>query len=113
MWKKRDVDWHEARHGWAKQNSQFVSVRPYSAQASKGLDECLVEFKPYYETLLPEKLGLHCREWPAGKANAEGQNLMLVEANSKPHDIVSTQTAQSQRIDQLGVHSQAGWKDCT
>ena len=45
------------------------------------------EFKPYYKTLLSENLGTHCREWPAEKkANAEVQ--MLVEANSKPHDIV-------------------------
>ena len=42
-----------------------------------------VEFKPYYKTLLSEYLGT---QWPAGKANAEVQ--MLVEANSKPHDIV-------------------------
>ena len=46
----------------------------------------LVEFKPYYETLLSENLGAHCREWPARKANAEVR--MLVKANSKPHDIV-------------------------
>ena len=45
------------------------------------------EFKPYYETLLSENLGMHCCEWPAGKANVEIQN-MLVEANSKSHDIV-------------------------
>ena len=45
-----------------------------------------VEFKPYYKTLLSENLGTHCREWPAGKANADVQ--MLVEANSKPHGIV-------------------------
>ena len=45
-----------------------------------------VEFKPYYKTLLSENLGTHCREWPAGKTNGEVQ--MLVEANSKPHDIV-------------------------
>ena len=44
------------------------------------------EFKPYYKTLLSENLGTYCREWPAGKTNAEVQ--MLVEANSKPHDIV-------------------------
>ena len=43
-----------------------------------------VEFMPYYKTLLSENLGTHCREWPAGKINAEVQ--MLVEANSKPHD---------------------------
>ena len=29
---------------------------------------------------------MHCREWSAGKVNAEVQ--MLVEANGKPHDIV-------------------------
>ena len=46
-----------------------------------------VEFKPYYKTLLSENLGTHCLEWPARKkTNAEVQ--MLVEANSKPHDIV-------------------------
>ena len=45
-----------------------------------------VAFKPYYETLLSENLGTHCREWPAGKANAEVQ--LLVEANSKPHDMI-------------------------
>ena len=44
-----------------------------------------VEFKPYFKTLLPDNLGTHCHEWPAGKASAEGQ--MLVEAHSKPHDI--------------------------
>ena len=45
-----------------------------------------VEFKPYNKTLLSENLGTHCREQPAGKANAEVQ--MLVQANRKPHDIV-------------------------
>ena len=45
-----------------------------------------IQFKPYYESLLPENLGTHCREWPAGKASSEVQ--MFVEANSKPHDIV-------------------------
>ena len=85
IWKKWDVDWHEARHGPSRTVNLF-SVRPHSAQASKGLDKCLVEFKPFYETLLPENLDTHCREWPAGKASTEGQ--MLVEANSKPHGIV-------------------------
>ena len=45
-----------------------------------------VEFKPYYKTLLSENIGTHCRDWPAGANNAEIQ--MLVEANSKPHNIV-------------------------
>ena len=45
-----------------------------------------VELKPCYKTLLSENLGTHCRESPVRKANAEVQ--ILVEANSKPHDIV-------------------------
>ena len=49
--------------------------------------KCLVECKPYNETLLPENLGTRCREWPAGKASAEVR--MLVEANNKPHDFVN------------------------
>ena len=48
-----------------------------------------VEFKPYYKTLLPEYLGTHCREWPASDGNATNAEVhMLVEANSKPQDIV-------------------------
>ena len=68
-----------------------------------------VEFKPYYKTLLSENLGTHCREWPAGKTNVEVQ--MLVEANSKPHGIVIYTDGSVTRV-WLGVHSQAGWKDC-
>ena len=45
-----------------------------------------VEFKPHNETLLSENLGKHCPDWPAGKSTVEVQ--MLVEANSKPLDIV-------------------------
>ena len=45
-----------------------------------------VEFNPYYKTLQSENLGAHCREWPAGKANAVVQ--MLVDHNNKPYDIV-------------------------
>ena len=59
-----------------------------------------VEFKPYYKTLLSENLGTHCREWPAGKTNAEVQ--MLVEANSKPHDIVIY-------TDSSVTRDQSGW----
>ena len=49
-------------------------------------EKYLAEFKPYYKTLLPENLGTHCRECPAGKINADIH--MLVEGNSKPHDIL-------------------------
>ena len=55
-------------------------------QASKEPKKRPVKFKPYYKTLLSENLGMYCREWPAGKANADVQ--MLFEGNSKPHDIV-------------------------
>ena len=50
-----------------------------------------VEFKPHYKTLLSESLGTHCREWPAEKKEKKENNAevqMLVESNSKPHDIV-------------------------
>ena len=71
-----------------------------------------VEFKPYYKTLLSENLGTHCREWPAGKASAKVQ--MLVEANSKPHDIVIfTNVSVTRGRSGWGVHGQAGWKNCT
>ena len=63
-----------------------VCVQSRRARASKGLGKRPVEFKPYYKTLLSENVGTYCREWPAGEANAEVQ--MIVDANSKPHDIV-------------------------
>ena len=59
-----------------------------------------VEFKPYNETLLSENLGTRCREWPVGKAKADVQ--MLVEANSKPHDIVIY-------TDSSVTRDQSGW----
>ena len=65
------------------------------------------EFKPYYKTLLSENLGRHCREWPAGKANAEVQ--MPVEANSKPHVIlIYTDGSVTRDRSGWGFHSQAG-----
>ena len=63
-----------------------ANVRSRRAQANKGLEKRPAEFKPCYKTLLSENLGTHCHGWPAGKANAEVQ--ILVEANSKPHDIM-------------------------
>ena len=60
--------------------TEFKQVRDW--------DKRPAEFKSYYKTLLPpENLGTHCREWPAGEASAEVQ--MLLEANSKPNDIVT------------------------
>ena len=61
-------------------------MRSRRTQASKELGKTSIEFKPYYKTPLSENPGTPCREWPASKASAEVQ--VLVEANSKPHDIV-------------------------
>ena len=71
--------------GQAEQSIQLVCSLAEFKQVREW-EKRPVEFKPYYKILLSENLGTHCREWPAGKANAEVQ--MLVEANSKPHDIV-------------------------
>ena len=71
--------------GQAKQSIQHV-CGPKELKQVSDWEKRPVEFKPYYETLLPENLGTHCREWPAGKANAEVQK--VVEANRKLHDIV-------------------------
>ena len=39
-------------------------------------------FRRLYETLLPENVGKHCREWPEGKTKSEIK--LLVQENSKP-----------------------------
>ena len=56
--------------GQAEQSIQHVSGLT-ELKHVRDWEKCPVEFKPYYETLLSENLGTHCREWPAGKANAE------------------------------------------
>ena len=72
---------------WMGQAEQSISacMRPHSAQA-RDWEKRPFEFKPFYETLLSENLGTHCREWPTRKVDAEVE--ILVEANSKPHDTV-------------------------
>ena len=40
-------------------------------------------FRRLCETLMPENLGKHCREWPAGKTVK-----LLIEENSKPQDLI-------------------------
>ena len=70
--------------GQAEQSIQHVCSLTELKQV-RDWEKRPVEFKPY-KTLLSENLGTHCREWPAVKTNAEVQ--MLVEAKSKPHDIV-------------------------
>ena len=93
--------------------SKTIQHPPHRAQASNGLwEKRPAKFKPYYETLLPEDLGTHCCAWPAGKPSAEVQ--MLVKTNSKPHDIVIYMDRSVTRdLVWLGVHCQAGLKDCT
>ena len=71
--------------GQAEQSVQHVCSLTELKQV-KDWEKHPVEFKPYYKTLLSVNLGMHCREWPAGKTSAEVE--ILVEANSKPHDIV-------------------------
>ena len=43
-------------------------------------------FRRLFVTLLPENLGKHCREWPAGKTESEIK--FLIEENSKPQDLI-------------------------
>ena len=71
--------------GQAEQSIQHVCGLAELKQV-RDWEKRPVEFKPYYKILLSENLCTHYCGWPAGKTNAEVQ--MLVEANSKPHDIV-------------------------
>ena len=74
----------------ARDKKSRMDQAEQSIQHVRGLAELQQirhwENRPAEFTMLPDNLGMHCREWPARKAIAEVQ--MLVEANSKPHDIV-------------------------
>ena len=63
--KKMGVNWQKGSHGWAKQNSQTnMCAASQSSSKVKEWAKRPDEFKPYYETLLPENIGTYCRGWP-------------------------------------------------
>ena len=54
-----------------------VSVQVYQPTQFKQTKESKRypnRFRHLYETLLPENLGRHCREWPASKTDSQGQS---------------------------------------
>ena len=53
-----------------------------------------------YETLLPENLGKHCWEWPAGKT--ESKIKLLIQEQIKPQDLILC-------IDGSVTKDQSGW----
>ena len=59
---EKGVDWQEASHGWAKQNNQSSMCGLAELKQVRNWEKRPAEFKPYYKTLLSEKLGTHCRE---------------------------------------------------
>ena len=48
---------------------------------TKEWDKYPNRFRRLCETLLPENLGKHCREWPAGKTESETKLLIQETAN--------------------------------
>ena len=51
---------------------------------TKELERYPDRFQRLYETLLPENLGKHFPEWPAGKTESEIK--LPIQENSKPQD---------------------------
>ena len=60
--------------GQAEQSIQHVCGHTKLNQV-RDWEKCPVEFKPYYKTLLPEKLGTHSRKLPAGKSQCRNKNV--------------------------------------
>ena len=75
-------------------------VQPYKAQSSEGLGKHPVDFKLFYDTLLPENLGTYCCDWPVEKASVEVQ--ILVKASSRPYGMVIN-------VDGSVTRNQSGW----
>ena len=66
---------------------QSQRARKKNKRTGKGTENRLQRL---YETLLPENLGKHCREWPAGKTESEIK--LLIQENSKPQDLIGLYT---------------------
>ena len=43
-------------------------------------------FRHFYQVLLLENVGKHCRKWPGGKTESEVK--FLIQENSKPQDLI-------------------------
>ena len=71
------------------------------------------EFKPYYETLLPENIGTYRRGWPDGKLV---QKYVIYARQSQQqatwHRNLHGRLSHKEPV-WLGAHSQSAWKDCT
>ena len=102
----RDKSWM----GQAEQSIQYVCTLTELMQV-RDWEKRPVEFKPYYKTLLSENLGTHCREWPARKKQCRRTNVCRSQQQATWHRDLHRRLSQKGPV-WLGVHSQAGWKDC-
>ena len=71
--------------GQAEQSIQYVCDLTELKQV-RDWEKAQLSSDPNTGVCCQKTLDTHCREWPAGNANAEVQ--MLVDASRKPHDIV-------------------------
>ena len=81
----------------------YFSVWPKQGVPSPGFRVkcyCDALIERLCETLLPENLGNHCREWLAGKTESEIK--LLIQENSKPQDPIVYTNA-------LVTKDQSGW----
>ena len=74
-------------------------------------------FRRLYETLLPENLGKHCREWSAGKTQSEINLLIQENCKTARHHSVHW-WLRHQRPVRVGLHCQARcdyhpWRQCS
>ena len=95
---EKEVDWQKASHGWVKQNNQSSMCAASQTSSKQGIGKYVQLSSSPTTRLLSENLCTPA--WPAGKTNAEVQ--MLVEANSKPLDIVIY-------TDDLVTRDRSGW----
>ena len=102
----RDKSWM----GQAEQSIQHVCTLTELKQV-RDWEKRPVEFKPYYKTLLSENLGTHCREWPARKKQCRRTNACRSQQQATWHSDLHRRLSHKGPV-WLGVHSQAGWKDC-
>ena len=97
---QRDADWDRDRDGSNTSGTGMGQRRdkPWMGQTEDSLIPQVCQltelkqtkewerypnrFRRLYETLLPENLGKHCREWP------ESEIKLLIEEASKPQDFI-------------------------
>ena len=109
VWCSVSLTTDQASKQWHRQICSILQVSQLT-QVNQGVWKVPKRFRRLYETLLPENLEKHCREWPSGKTVRDQASHSRKQQTAIPHSL--------QRPVRVGLHRQARrdyhpWRQCS